>query len=582
MAASSAAVPAGWDTDDEPPQWEDEFWDPDEGDADEVIAESDAAAADESARAAHVAGMGLTGAMAAAGSQRRGPGQPGSAEAFPGVYEGPGGGFGIGQGLDTAPGGVVLLGAAWKTAGEDDRFAGCTDDELVGIIAAAERCEGNSAALKLIAGAELIRRRPAPGCALGGEAQMPAGWEEFTERELAPLLGDSRYTMEMFLQLAHDLVVKLPGTLAALRVGVITKAKAQVIAAGCAQLDPEEARRAEAMVLGRAARLTPGSLRSAISRAAMEVNPEKAKKRREHARKDARVEVWPEPSGNAAIEARELPVDDAAAIDQRISWWARQLKKSGAEGSCDQLRARAFTDLMLARDSRPGHEDDGPLVPGFAATVNLTVPAATVLEQADRPGEFAMLGPVDPWLARDLASAAAANPATRWCMTVTDKDGHAVAHGCARPDRTRKPGPAGGSGFSLTRQGGRTWRLQTPGPEPDQLIDVEPLTTDPCAHRHQAAGHDPGVKLAHLTRIRYARCTAPCCRRPAAQCDYEHNTPFEAGGRTCLCNGAPKCRHDHRLKQQPGWTVEQQPDGTFRWTTPTGRTYTTEPTRYPV
>ena len=31
-----------------------------------------------------------------------------------------------------------------------------------------------------------------------------------------------------------------------------------------------------------------------------------------------------------------------------------------------------------------------------------------------------------------------------------------------------------------------------------------------------------------------------------------------------------------------GWHVDQLPDGTFRWTTPTGRQYTTEPTRYPV
>ena len=39
---------------------------------------------------------------------------------------------------------------------------------------------------------------------------------------------------------------------------------------------------------------------------------------------------------------------------------------------------------------------------------------------------------------------------------------------------------------------------------------------------------------------------------------------------------------DHRLKQQPGWTVDQLPDGTFRWTTPAGRSYHTEPTRYPI
>jgi hypothetical protein len=49
-----------------------------------------------------------------------------------------------------------------------------------------------------------------------------------------------------------------------------------------------------------------------------------------------------------------------------------------------------------------------------------------------------------------------------------------------------------------------------------------------------------------------------------------------------LCNGGPKCRHDHRLKQHPKWKVDQLPDGTFRWTTQSGRTYTTEPTRYPI
>ena len=29
-------------------------------------------------------------------------------------------------------------------------------------------------------------------------------------------------------------------------------------------------------------------------------------------------------------------------------------------------------------------------------------------------------------------------------------------------------------------------------------------------------------------------------------------------------------------------TVDQLPDGTFRWTTPAGRSYDTEPTRYPI
>ena len=48
------------------------------------------------------------------------------------------------------------------------------------------------------------------------------------------------------------------------------------------------------------------------------------------------------------------------------------------------------------------------------------------------------------------------------------------------------------------------------------------------------------------------------------------------------CIDSPKCRHDHRLKEHPRWHVDQLSDGTFRWSTPSGRQYTTEPTRYPI
>ncbi len=50
----------------------------------------------------------------------------------------------------------------------------------------------------------------------------------------------------------------------------------------------------------------------------------------------------------------------------------------------------------------------------------------------------------------------------------------------------------------------------------------------------------------------------------------------------CECKLTLKCRHDHRLKQHPRWHVDQLPDATFRWTTPSGRQYIAEPTRYPI
>ena len=99
------------------------------------------------------------------------------------------------------------------------------------------------------------------------------------------------------LDLARDLEVKLPGTAAAFRDGILRQSKVAIIARATAVLDPAEARAAEQLVLDRAGRLTPGGLRAAIARAVMEVAPKKAKKRREVAAKFARVERWAEDSG---------------------------------------------------------------------------------------------------------------------------------------------------------------------------------------------------------------------------------------------------------------------------------------------
>jgi hypothetical protein len=308
----------------------------------------------------------------------------------------------------------------------------------------------------------------------------------------------------------------------------------------------------------------------------------------------------------------------------------------------DQLRARAYLDILLGVDSRPpapgpdsphGRNGDGPgggpggepdpdgppgppfpapagplagiIPPGFAGRVNLTVPLATVLELAGRPGDLTGIGPIDPGLARDLAAAAARSARSSWCVTVTDEQGHAIGHGCARPDpashtKRDKPGTPGGPDppgpphgeprFTFTPAGQPgppggygTWRLSTGmAGQPGLLVTLDPIVTENCDHRFQAAGHDPGVKLRHLTEVRNATCTGPGCRRPAARCDFEHNTPYAAGGRTCLCNGDPKCRFDHRMKQDPRWKAEHLPSGHVRWTTPSGRQYTAEPTRYPI
>ena len=161
------------------------------------------------------------------------------------------------------------------------------------------------------------------------------------------------------IDLAQTLGTRLPGTAAALDDGTVSRYKAEIIARATALLDDAGARAAEDKVLDRAARLTPGGLRAAIAAAVMEAAPEKARERREAAAKDARVERWAEDSGNAALMGCELHPDEVLAADQRITAWAKELKKAGLAGDMDVLRARTFLDLLLGKDSRPRRDASG-------------------------------------------------------------------------------------------------------------------------------------------------------------------------------------------------------------------------------
>ncbi|MDX6393756.1 MAG: hypothetical protein QOJ73_4819, partial [Streptosporangiaceae bacterium] len=64
-------------------------------------------------------------------------------------------------------------------------------------------------------------------------------------------------------------------------------------------------------------------------------------------------------------------------------------------------------------------------------------------------------------------------------------------------------------------------------------------------------------------------------------CDLDHSIPYHLGGRTCECGLGPVCRHDHKTKQAPGWSLTQTQPGHMTWTVPSGRSYTTGPTSYP-
>jgi hypothetical protein len=54
------------------------------------------------------------------------------------------------------------------------------------------------------------------------------------------------------------------------------------------------------------------------------------------------------------------------------------------------------------------------------------------------------------------------------------------------------------------------------------------------------------------------------------------------GGRTCACNAGARSHRCHKTKQSKGWNVTQPLPGWHQWTTPSGRSYTQGPLRYPA
>jgi hypothetical protein len=145
--------------------------------------------------------------------------------------------------------------------------------------------------------------------------------------------------------------------------------QAAIIARATAVLDPAEAQAAEALVLGRAGRLTPAGLRSAIARAVIEVAPDKARERRKKAEADARVGrgVRERRPGRPGTPARRgdgrRPADrvaGAAAEEGRAGRKHGRAASAGLHGFAAGHRLPA----PPARRRQPGHRRRERRVPG--------------------------------------------------------------------------------------------------------------------------------------------------------------------------------------------------------------------------
>jgi Domain of unknown function (DUF222) len=589
-----------------------------------------------------------------------------------------------GEGPDCPPPGADLTALLDGAADAQDDL---DERQSLGMTSAARRARAHADYLEIIGVARFGRlsaQRLEASKARGDRVRSRDG--EYAAEELGFEMTASAYSASHLLDMAANIVGRLPATLAAMAAGLIDRDRARIISNATIHLSDELAAEADKILAGAAPDLRLADLAKKAVRLEARLDPEGVRQRKDDARHDRRVELRREDSGAACLAGRELDPAEAIAGKASIDAEAVRLRNAGMPGSLAEIRTVVLLDRIHQRspwdrlapppvepdpddgldpaedpgpsddadpdldndfgngrdndfgrdgsasgdataptdpdapapapadgdydddDQDEGAEDeeedegrpagfDGP-PPGspfdqtgrktpLPALINITIPAATLLGWSNEPADVGSWGLMDDETARALIEAASRHPRTRWCYTLTGPDGHATAHACARGTHPWTPppipGPANPSRDGPTRDGpaGRDdLRLARLADLLAELNAVpEPIARAACTHAHREDRYIPSRKLKHLIRARTARCGAPGCGAQAITSEIDHTIPYPAGP-SCECNLGPLCKRHHHAKHAPGWKLQQPRPGVMRWTTPSGRTYTTRPTEY--
>jgi Domain of unknown function (DUF222) len=264
-------------------------------------------------------------------------------------------GFAQGGEADTMTPGPLLATVMHTVTGREGAgLAGCQGDQLMGIVSAARRIQSWAAWTELAAIAEFTARH---------DGSRPA--DEFAADELAFELHLSPQSAAGQMDYASTVATRLPRTFAALGAGRIHPVHLRIIEDETSVLTDADAAKADAALAGAAPGMTYGELRYAARKLVLKLDPEAARKRKEAARGEAHVRRFREASGNAGMVARELPSDEVLASWQHVEQRALDLRAAGMPGTLQELRVRAYLDLLQERDSRDRTADpsDPPAPP---------------------------------------------------------------------------------------------------------------------------------------------------------------------------------------------------------------------------
>ncbi|GAA1622819.1 hypothetical protein GCM10009744_07670 [Kribbella alba] len=463
--------------------------------------------------------------------------------------------------------------------------------------------------------ADLGHRHPEPGDrdATAGERRWIAGDLRSVADEVALILTLRRGHATTRIHTSCELVHNFPATLHALTEGELTERAAFTIVSELSVLDDiDDIRAAEAAILDWARTHPLVDIKKACRREAARRSPAATDKAHQRARDGRSVRMYADDLGGADLIHSQDAVD-AAAVMTSLSRAAAHRRRHGDTRTMDQLRADIALARLLPRTKQAGadpvdipeaandpygapgrdadHGDhgmhqqdgqehdvqehgegssdrdsdamDGAAAVGAEATVVIHATGAEVRAlingEEGTGGEADHHGPIPQsslrkHLLRALAqtllpnlpttpSSSRPGAAVHRARTTTGKSGELRASS----ESSEVGGTCGGSRIELR-------------------VTDQPPTSDPNSYT-------PSAAMDRYVRLRDRTCQFPGCNRPAEFTDLDHRVAFAAGGRTTAANLWCLCRHHHRLKHEGGWLLHPNRDGTYTWTSPTGRRY---------
>ena len=458
------------------------------------------------------------------------------------------------------PAGIEMVNELWKISPESLDYAGRVD-----YLAAIEKQSGwfnvwMQNAIVSVAGGEPSRAD-----------SMYSGVDDSEREEIATALRMSGSTAQSRIDVARTLTQYLPGATAALAIGDISPAHANVIARESAQLirqgvAPEVLKLIEDEAIAHAEFHTPAQVANKVRSCIAMFAPEQFEAAAVEEKSTRRVSCYPNANGMATIVAF-LPAADAQtimlAIDRlayKTNGVAKEKLREFQEKSGYRMRANSNShfpsqpdfisatngteihagadlntgavpnfnltdfsaDLMDSMDAHRADamtaiaalfletNEDQVMNHGRPITVNLTIDLPTLLGLSENPGQLSGYGAIPATVARELAADG------KWRKFITD--------------------PTTGILLDFGRE-----------------------------------SYLPPQALRDFLLARDKTCRFPGCRRSGVKGEIDHAVPWEEGGETSRSNLGLLCKRHHQLKTHGGWKLESFEDGSCEWTSPLGK-----------